>query len=108
MTKQERKNRLLPDGKPRWVRCYDNGGRTLDRYTAVFTGNYYGRRIGHTDIIGMSEYPFEPQGVGISDTVDFPVDRPTYSHLGKRITFDDLPKDCQRAVMQDYKLIWRI
>ncbi len=39
--KQEvRKASLVPNGIPRYVRCYDNGGESFDRYTVVFTGLY--------------------------------------------------------------------
>ena len=35
MNKTQRKENLLPQGTPRYVRCYDNGGETADRYTVV-------------------------------------------------------------------------
>ena len=34
------KANLFKSGAPRYVRCYDNGGKSIDRYTAVFTGRY--------------------------------------------------------------------
>ena len=64
---------LLPNGLPRYVRCYDNGGKTFDRFTVVFSGNYRSipnRRCraknGPLDFqnVGMSESPFHPQGFG--------------------------------------------
>jgi len=30
------------------------------------------------------------------------------NHLGKRIPFSELPPDCQRLVMQDYREIWNL
>ena len=33
---------------------------------------------------------------------------PSYRHLGKRIDFDNLPEDCRRSVVNDYKIIWRL
>ena len=38
MSLPDRKERLFPDGVPRYLCCYDNGGVTAERYTAVFTG----------------------------------------------------------------------
>jgi hypothetical protein len=29
------------------------------------------------------------------------IDYPTYKHLGKKISFDDLPEQCQQLVMDD-------
>ena len=103
MTREER---LLPNGIPRWIRCYDNGGETFDRYTVVYTGRYKGRN--GCDYVGMSVHPFDPQGFGIHDTSREVIDRPTYSHLGRKIAFVELPEDCRRLVMIDYREIWRI
>jgi hypothetical protein len=94
----------LPNGEPRYVRCYDNGGETADRYTVVFTGrrakaNYY-------PYLGMSAYPFHPQGIGQHGEGKYFVDWPTYGHLGKKIKFSELPEDCQKLVRSDYKAIW--
>jgi len=102
-----RKEKFMPGGIPKKIRCYDDGGETFDRYTVVFTGHYKGRQ-GWCHYIGMSEHPFHPQGFGQhSESLDI-IDRPKYSHLGKKIAFEDLPPDCQRAVIDDYKDIWRI
>lgn len=116
--------RFLPNGKPRWVRIYDNGGMdapngSADRYTAVFTGRYP-KDQGHFWYRAMSAYPFHPQGIGIGGSEYGPLD--TYHegkpyqrwapavgrkcHLGTRINFDDLPPDCQRCVLQDYCSLW--
>jgi hypothetical protein len=54
----------------------------------------------------MSGLPFHSQGFGQHGESFGPIDRPSYKHLGKKITFDDLPKDCQELVMSDYKQIW--
>jgi hypothetical protein len=107
-----RKARLMPHGVPKWVRCYDDGGKTLDRYTVVFTGRYkdrpkWGER-GHCEYLGMSENPFSPQGFGQHGDDPSAIDRPTYSHLGKRIKFADLPPNCQNCVKQDYRALWEL
>lgn len=106
MKKVDRKEALMPNGIPRYIRCYDNQGETLDRYTVVFTGNYRRNTGGQFVYLGMSENPF--QGIGQHGYSNTQVDRPTYGHLGKKIQFSDLPKDCRLAVIQDYKDYWGI
>lgn len=103
---QKRTASLLPDGKPRWVRCYDNGGRTADRYIVVFTGRYGHLTGGETWVLCMSGAPFHPQGIGMHAPMQGRPDTPTYGHLGKRISFDALPADCQRLALNDYCYLW--
>lgn len=110
MNKQERREArrkalLLPSG-PKYVRCYDNEGKTLDRYTVVFTGHYRRKTGGQFMYLGMSASPFH--GIGQHGFSDTQIDRPIYGHLGKRIKFADLPTDCQKAVLDDYKDLWGI
>jgi len=105
--KTDRKNNLMPNGTPRYIRCYDNGGKTFDRFTVVFSGHY--RRKNSRDqfiYLGLSENPYHPQGFGQHGGSDELIDRPAYSHLGKKITFDQLPDDCKRAVIDVYREIW--
>jgi len=117
---------LLPNGLPRYVRCYDNGGKTFDRYTVVFSGNYRSipnRRCraknGPLDFqnVGMSEHPFHPQGFGQHGESERQIDvnkdgfAPAIgrsNHLGKRIMFVELPADCQKLVLRDYREIWNL
>lgn len=120
MTKKlkERRKRLMPKGVPRWIRIYDNEGRSFDRYTVVFTGRYRHRIPGDEFFYrGMSKNPgpTHPQGFGVSGTSPFQIDTNTSgwppkvgqsNHLGKRITFEDLPEECQRVVVDDYEAIW--
>ncbi len=85
------------------VRCYDNGGKTADRYTVVYTGRYPGPR----QYVGMSQLPMSAQGVGMHGESEQPIDNRGYgqtggyAHLGKPITFDQLPPQCQRLVFSD-------
>jgi len=104
---------LLPENKPKNVRCYDNGGESFDRFTVVFTGNYKGRD--GCDYVGMSEFPFHPQGFGQHGYAENIIDTnksgfaPAIgrkNHLGKRIAFSELPEDCQKLVLSDYKAMW--
>jgi hypothetical protein len=76
------------------VRIYDNGGKTLDRYTAIYMNQpeYQPKTYSAR---GMSSYPFSPHGFGCS-TIATPG-----RHLGKRISFAELPPDCQKLVLQD-------
>ena len=109
MTKCE--TRLMPNGKPKYIRVYDNGGETADRYTVVYTGNYNAgvpRNVACTQYVGMSGSPYHPQGFCQHGESFGPIDRPRYKHLGKKITFEQLPKDCQDVVIHDYKAIWNL
>lgn len=124
--------RLAPGGVPRWVRCYDNGGRdapdgegSLDRYTVVFTGRAAPDRAPgiatQYPYLAMNAAPFHPQGIGQHGHTDNqPADTlgrkgawggvaiGRRCHLGVRIRFEDLPPDCQRCVWSDYAAIWGI
>jgi hypothetical protein len=74
---------------------YDNGGSTFDRYTVYFKGRGTIERNGLRMCIGMSEHPTHPQGFGqhTSGMIG--------KHNGKKITFDDLPVDCQQLVLSE-------
>lgn len=77
------------------VRIYDNGGKTLDRYTAVYMHLIENKNAKLFSARGMSENPFHPQGFGCWTSAQ------PGKHLGKRIEFEELPKDCQQLVMDD-------
>ena len=79
-------------GRP--IRCYDNGGRSADRYTAVYLFSPE-RAYRSYSAVGMDDRPFHPQGIGMHCAAV------PGKHLGKRIRFTDLPIDCQKAVTQD-------
>jgi hypothetical protein len=131
-TLQARIARLMPGGVPRYVRCYDNGGPDMpdgscDRYTVVFSGRAASAgNGGEYPYLAMSGSPFHPQGFGQHgstrlqpcDTMKHTPGRPPgycwppaigrKCHLGTRIRFQDLPPDCQKLVLSDYKEIWRL
>lgn len=93
---------------PRWIRVYDNGGETADRYTIVFTGRYC-KLVGEEYLyVTSSSNPINPQGVYLHGSSKNPIDTPRYGHLGKRITFLDLPSDVQSCVRFDYLGIWGV
>lgn len=106
MNKQKRKESLVPNGTPKYIRCYDNGGASADRYTVVFTGNYTHKTSGEHCYLGMSGNPFHPLGIGQHGFSRTQIDKPAYSHLGKKIKFEDLSKECKDCVMQTYNELW--
>jgi hypothetical protein len=116
MTKKQtdRMNRLMPNGEPKYIRVYDDG-KSTDRYTVVYTGNYGSK--GDHQYVGMGESPFHPQGCCIHGSWYRPIDVNSggfppkigrKNHLGKRITFSELPKDCQTVVVNDYCSLWSL
>ncbi len=125
MTKRqaERMKSLLPEGKPRWIRAYDNGGTdvkggSIDRYTVLYTGRYK-KGTGWYQYVAMNCSPFHPQGFGQHGESREIIDQipgswggvaigRTHPTLGKRISFDDLPEDCQKLVLSDYREIWNL
>lgn len=80
---------------PKNIRCYDNGGKTFDRYTVVYM-DYPERKAGMYEAIGASDSPFHPQGFG-QHCMAAPG-----GHLGRRIPFESLPEGVQKMVRQDF------
>jgi len=119
---KKRTESLIPNGIPKYVRCYDYGeDATIDRYTVCYTRKAPTIRSEHGPseypYVGLSDNPFHPQGFcqhgwckeHPCDLVNgWPPAIGRKSHLGKRILFRDLPKDCQSLVMQDYKDFWEL
>lgn len=102
--------------QPRYLRIYDNNGETWDRYTVVFTRYCltverpvkYGKiKLREYMYVGMSGNPYSPMGFYQHGFSKERIDYPSYAHLGRKITFSDLPKDCQLAVMAEYLEIWK-
>jgi hypothetical protein len=81
--------------RPKHILIYDNGGTTADRYTVVYTREPYDQHGIRKSCLGMSAEPFAPHGICMHGGATIG------PHLGKRITWDKLPADCQRAVIQD-------
>lgn len=81
------------------LRCYDNGGRSLDRYTIIpprWAGRDYRERSDAWCAIGSCDRPFHPQGFGQHCSAA------PGPHLGKRIHWRDLPADVQRFARQAF------
>jgi hypothetical protein len=91
------------------TRIYDDGGDG-DRYTVCYPAylvargtsgevrEWEGSRYVYSYLC-MSALPFHPQGVGQHGEHWKAIDRPSHKHLGRKIGFDTLPPDCQRAVL---------
>ena len=85
------------------LRCYDNGGRSFDRYTILpprWAVEHVARyRVGVGALwvaIGPSAHPFHPQGFGQHwEAVAGP-------HLGRRVSWDTLPADVQKFARQSF------
>lgn len=103
-------------GAEKLCRIYDNEAATCDRYTCVYTGRYRHRTAGEFMYVGMSANPFHPQGFGQHGYANRQIDCTAGSgapsvgrkcHLGRRIRFADLPKDCKKLVVRDLISIWK-
>jgi hypothetical protein len=88
------------------LRVFDNGGETFDRYTAVLLEPQYmgydpQKQNPYWIFVGMSAHPFHPQGFGQHGELRFDPNAATPEELaealGKEITFEELPPDCQRC-----------
>lgn len=101
---KDRLERFAPGGVPKHVRLYDNGGESADRYTCCFKA----LRLGFFPYLNMSGAPFHPQGVGMHGEHNQPIDYPRYSHLGKKVKWEDLPHAVQCCIWQDYCDYWDI
>lgn len=83
------------------LRCYDNGGKTYDRYTVLPARWVRGwsRRAPCGllwEAISASEHPFHPQGFGQN------TEAKAGPHLGARVPFETLPLDVQRFARQSF------
>ena len=76
------------------IKCYDNGGESLDRYTIVYLSRpAFGEKA--YEARSMCDTPNHPCGVSLYAIVD------DGDHLGDLIKFEDLPTDCQMIVKNE-------
>ena len=101
-----RYQRFMPNGIPRYVRIWDNGGRTADRYTAVFTRAHCFGMQGYVVGRRMSENPYHPQGVGM--WFEYRIWEWGGRGLGRRMRYEDCPLMVQRSIAEDYCYLWSI
>lgn len=83
------------------LRCYDNGGKTADRYTIIpprWARKDYGQGFCAYGwpAIGCSAAPFHPQGIGQHCGAE------PGPHLGRRVHWSTLPADVQRFARQAF------
>jgi len=93
------------------LRCYDNGGRTADRYSVVpprwadeyrnsvengWTPGAGANRCAF-DGLSASRDPYHPQGVGLYAGGFVPG-----PHLGKRVHWNDLPEPVQKFARDSF------
>lgn len=78
---------------PSQIRIYDNGGKTVDRYTLVVPSV---NEPGKLDMYGFNDAPYHPQGFG-QYAGAYPRTG-SYSHLGKLVSLSDLPEQARRFV----------
>lgn len=87
------------------IDCFDDdSGEAIDRYTVVICGLQTVDGVPYATFLGASANPFHPQGIG-QHSHEIPVSDyhvSQYSHLGKRVTFTDLPEDVQKFVAQEF------
>jgi len=103
MTTDKRKDSLIVNGVPKYIRCYDNTGtnnETLDCITVVFSKKRIDRQFLH---LGSST---TGTGILVHGSTEQPIDFPSYGHLGKKIKFSDLTPKLQKIVMSDYCDLW--
>lgn len=82
------------------IGIYDNEGKTIDRYTVVYTPYTVGREI-IFPYVDMSAAPFHPQGVcQHGETIGYRITGGWGTNL-KVIAFTDLPPDCQEVIKRD-------
>ena len=91
------RNTILVNGKRKVCRIFDFGESSLDRYTIAFKG-YRIDGIGMVyPYIAASDFPFHPQGFGqYGESREFLTGR----HLGKRLSFDQVPVDVQKFILE--------
>jgi len=73
-------------------KIFDNGGKTIDRYTILTEPFYNGKSC---DSFGMSDDPKSPLGFN-----QYCGDVYQGAELGKEITFDKLPDEVQKAIIE--------
>jgi len=77
----------------RGLHVYDNGGKTIDRYTVVVRRKGWTVGPGMQPMIAMSGEPTHPQGFSQY------CEGHEGKHLGKRISFFQLPRNVQDHVL---------
>lgn len=75
-----------------FLKIYDNGGKTIDRYTILFEDWHFGKSC---DALTISDNPKSSQSVYSRGEVYYPNDM-----IGKEISFNDLNEETQTFVLE--------
>lgn len=90
-------SRERPQDTPKGViAVYDNGGRSVDRFTIVFDPKCYGL-VRHPGVYPLLSCSYNPDDwpLGVFQRREGPLG----PHLGRSIAFTDLPKRVQKHVI---------
>ena len=95
--KPRRSSKLWTKDAPEYIlACYDNGGKTADRYTVMFGGSLWKPDMGrNVHYLSMSDAPTHPQG--FSQWGEMPAANRTC--CGKHIRWLDLPEHIRKHVV---------
>jgi hypothetical protein len=75
---------------------------TAERYTAVCTGFFIYKKPGEYLYLTMTDEPFALGGSILRRGL------PPYERMGRQISFEDLPEDCRRLVLDVYWNLWSL
>ena len=100
-------DKLYQNGVPRFIRCYEaKRSKYTYRFCVVYTRanlidpEYRFRALYR----GMSDHPYHPLGIGYFGDAWWR----EFCPGGSRITFHELPEDCQALVRSDYADLWGV
>lgn len=85
---------------PKYIRVYDNGGCTVDRYAIVYTRL---KCDGEFMCVKMSKDADGYHGIYHHEYSRIQFN----SELGKKIKWQDLPQNCQREFFPEYEDTWK-
>lgn len=75
--------------------CFDNKGKTFDRYTVLFGGSLWAPDMGRkVQCLNMSSAPSNPQEVSMWGEAD-----PSLRHAHQRVRWLDLPENIRAHVI---------
>ncbi len=99
-----RRERLMPGGVLKYVRCYLDDNTQL--FTVVFSGRYTPNTNGeHVTVTFRAGNPYAPGNAKLVWSKQHP-DRPNYGHLGRKARQYQLTEAQQRYVLEVYEKIW--
>ncbi|MFH2095909.1 MAG: hypothetical protein ABIJ16_09410 [Bacteroidota bacterium] len=88
------------------IDTWDDGGKTVDRYTITISGVQWIGDTEYTYFISSSSNPKHPQGFWQHghevETKQY--NRESHGHLGKRISFFALPEEVQACIRSEITL----